>query len=67
MRSGTLALAIAALCLAGFTADVALGAVSQQSVIGDVGEMLVLFAACVAFVTGVLQKERAAGLRPTRD
>ncbi|MEN8893368.1 hypothetical protein [Planktotalea arctica] len=37
--------------------NVALGAFAQAAVLGDVGEMLVLFAASILFVVAILQKE----------
>lgn len=60
MRHGTAALFLAAALMALFVANVALGAFAQSSFLGDVGEMLVLFAACIAFVIAVLARERAA-------
>ena len=40
-----------------FFANVALGAFADAAVLGDVGEMLVLFAAAILFVVGILKKE----------
>ncbi|MEP3298136.1 MAG: hypothetical protein ABJO27_16945 [Pseudoruegeria sp.] len=37
--------------------NVALGAFSGNAFLGDVGEMLVLFAASILFVVAILQKE----------
>lgn len=37
--------------------NVALGAFAGSAFLGDVGEMLVLFAASVLFVVAILQKE----------
>lgn len=37
--------------------NVALGAFSGSAFLGDVGEMLVLFAASILFVVAILQKE----------
>lgn len=42
---------------AAFFANVALGAFADAAVLGDVGEMLVLFAATILFVVAILQKE----------
>lgn len=40
-----------------YFANVALGAFGGQIFLGDVGEMLVLFAAAILFVVAILQKE----------
>lgn len=40
-----------------FFANVALGAFANAAVLGDVGEMLVLFAAAILFVIAILKKE----------
>lgn len=37
--------------------NVALGAFAGRAFLGDVGEMLVLFAASILFVVAILQKE----------
>ncbi|RLJ40960.1 hypothetical protein BCF46_3531 [Litoreibacter meonggei] len=37
--------------------NVALGAFAGKAILGDVGEMLVLFAAAILFVVAILQKE----------
>ncbi|WP_299606182.1 hypothetical protein [uncultured Tateyamaria sp.] len=37
--------------------NVALGAFAASAFLGDVGEMLVLFAASILFVVAILQKE----------
>ena len=37
--------------------NVALGAFANAAVLGDVGEMLVLFAASILFVIAILKKE----------
>ncbi len=42
-----------------FAANVVLGSVGQAVFLGDVPEMLVLFAAVIAFVAMILQKETA--------
>lgn len=39
--------------------NVALGAFSGSAFLGDIGEMLVLFAATILFVIAILQKEAA--------
>ncbi len=58
-------LTLAALLMGIFTADVVIGAAGGGSILGNVGEMLVLFAASIAFVVAILQKEAAA--RPRRN
>jgi hypothetical protein len=40
-----------------FFLNVALGAFADAAFLGDVGEMLVLFAAAILFVVAILQKE----------
>ena len=40
-----------------FFLNVALGAFADAAVLGDVGEMLVLFCASVLFVVAILRKE----------
>ncbi|MEO9576720.1 MAG: hypothetical protein ABJ263_20700 [Tateyamaria sp.] len=40
-----------------YFANVALGAYASSAFLGDVGEMLVLFAASILFVVAILQKE----------
>ena len=42
-----------------FFANVALGAFAGSAFLGDVGEMLVLFAASVLFVVAILKREAA--------
>ena len=43
--------------------NVALGAFGGQTFLGDVGEMLVLFAASILFVVGILQEEAARKIK----
>ncbi|SDW22341.1 hypothetical protein SAMN05444358_101256 [Ruegeria halocynthiae] len=43
-----------------FVVNVALGALSSSPFLGDVGEMLVLFAASIFFVVAVLRREEAS-------
>jgi hypothetical protein len=62
MRRGIPALAVAAAFFALFLVNVSAGAFAQSSFLGDVGDMLTLMAASVAFVVGVLQRERAERL-----
>ena len=40
-----------------FFANVALGAFADSAVLGDVGEMIVLFSASILFVVAILQSE----------
>ena len=40
-----------------YFANVALGAYTRSPILGDVGEMLVLFAASILFVIAILKKE----------
>ncbi|WP_170367756.1 hypothetical protein [Ruegeria arenilitoris] len=42
-----------------YFANVALGAFAGRAFLGDVGEMLVLFAASILFVVAILKKEAA--------
>ena len=42
-----------------FFVNVAMGAFADASVLGDVGEMVVLFFASVLFVVAILKKEAA--------
>ena len=58
-------LAAAAVVFAIYFLNVALGAFAGAAFLGDVGEMLVLFAASILFVVAILQKEAAA--KKSRD
>ncbi|QBY01404.1 hypothetical protein E2K80_12290 [Rhodophyticola sp. CCM32] len=49
----------AAVLFAIFTLNVALGSMGAERFLGDVGEMLVLFAAVIGFVVAILGKEAA--------
>ncbi len=49
--------AASAVVFAIYFANVALGAYANSAFIGDVGEMLVLFAASILFVVAILKKE----------
>ncbi|MEM8876730.1 MAG: hypothetical protein AAGD23_02550 [Pseudomonadota bacterium] len=55
-----MALIIAAALFALFTINVGMGSFADSSFLGDVGEMLVLFAASIAFVVAILNREAAA-------
>ena len=48
-----------------YFANVALGAFARSAFLGDLGEMLVLFAASILFVVAILQKEAQA--KSTKD
>ena len=50
-------LAAAVAVFAIYFANVALGAFAGSEFLGDVGEMLVLFAASILFVVAILKKE----------
>ncbi|SHF07114.1 hypothetical protein SAMN05444279_11635 [Ruegeria intermedia] len=50
-------LAASAIVFAVYFANVALGAFAGRAFLGDVGEMLVLFAASILFVVAILKKE----------
>ncbi|MEM8572357.1 MAG: hypothetical protein AAGG56_15830 [Pseudomonadota bacterium] len=51
---------IALALVVAFTVNVVLGAVSDAPFVGNVGEMLTLFGASIAFSVGVLQSEARA-------
>ena len=50
-------LAIAAILFAAFVTDVVMGAMSGATILSDVQQMLLLFAASIAFVAAVLKRE----------
>ena len=50
-------LAASIIVFAIYFANVALGAFAGSAFLGDVGEMLVLFAASILFVVAILKKE----------
>jgi len=50
-------LAVSAIVFAIYFINVAMGAFAGTTFLGDVGEMLVLFAASIFFVVAILQKE----------
>jgi hypothetical protein len=51
---------IALVLVAAFTANVVLGAMGQERFVGNVGEMLILFAAAISFSVGILRSEARA-------
>ena len=55
-----MALLIASLLFAGFVADVLMGALAGGSVLSDVQQMILLFAASIAFVVAILRREAEA-------
>jgi hypothetical protein len=55
-----LALILAALLLVIFIANVAYGSVAGAPVLGNVSEMVLLFAASISFVVAILKREAAA-------
>ncbi|RIA47257.1 hypothetical protein [Dichotomicrobium thermohalophilum] len=57
IKSDTVALTGALLLFLLFFANVATGAAGKPVFLGDVSEMLVLFASCTLFVIGVLIRE----------
>lgn len=52
-----MALVLAALLFAVFAANVVMGSLGGSAFLGDVGEMLTLLAASVAFVAAILRRE----------
>lgn len=62
-----LALWAAIILFGTFTANVAMGSISRAAFLGNVGEMLVLLGASVAFVVGVLSREADAARRGAGD
>lgn len=52
-------LAASIIVFALYFANVALGAFADAAVLGDVGEMIVLFSASILFVVAILQSEAA--------
>lgn len=58
--AGRLALLAALALFVAFFTNVSLGAAGREQLLGDLSELLVLGAAAVCFVIGVLQKEAQA-------
>jgi hypothetical protein len=48
---------IAVLLVAAFTANVVVGALGDAPIVGNVAEMLILFAAAISFSVGILRSE----------
>ena len=55
-------LAISCVVFGIFVGNVVLGSTLRIFFLGDVGEMLVLFAAAICFVVAILQKEADTGI-----
>jgi hypothetical protein len=55
-------LAISCVVFGVFVGNVVLGSTLRIFFLGDVGEMLVLFAAAICFVVAILQKEADTGI-----
>jgi hypothetical protein len=55
-----MAFIIALMLFLAFTVNVAIGAISDGPIVGNVGELLMLLAASVSFVVGILQEETKA-------
>lgn len=53
-------LIISIILFAIFVANVAMGALARAAFLGDVSEMLVLFAASLFFVAAIIKREAAA-------
>lgn len=59
-----MALILAALLFLVFFVNVLLGSLGSTTYLGDVGEMITLFAASAAFVAAILKREADAGKDP---
>lgn len=55
-----MAFIIALILFLTFTANVAVGAIGDGPIVGNVGELLMLLAASTSFVVGILQQEAQA-------
>ncbi len=53
-------LLIAAVLLAGFVVNVALGSINGVAPLGNVAEMILLFCASIAFTADILRREEKA-------
>ncbi len=58
---------IALVLVAAFTANVVMGAVGEAPIVGNVAEMLILFAAAISFSVGILRSEARANSEKTKD
>lgn len=52
-----MAFIVAFVLLCAFIANVTIGAIGNGPIVGNVPEMLILFAASIAFIVGILQSE----------
>jgi hypothetical protein len=55
-----MSLILALVLFTAYVANVVLGATANAALLGDVGEMLLLFAASVAFTAAILKREKDA-------
>lgn len=62
-----MALWLASALFALFIINVGAGSLADSSFLGDVGEMLVLFAASICFVVAILNREAAAAKANTEQ
>ncbi len=53
-------LLLAIILFGGFAANVAMGSFGEKPILGDVGEMVLLFTASLAFVAAILKREAVA-------
>ncbi len=60
MQTGGVPLGAALICFLIYFGNVAMGAAGLGAPLGDVAEMLTLFAATIFFVIGILMREAAA-------
>ncbi|MBM1219854.1 hypothetical protein JQU17_06560 [Ponticoccus sp. SC2-23] len=59
---------VVALVLVGmFTVNVVVGALGDSRIVGNVAEMLILFAASVSFSVGILRSEARAKSKKSRN
>lgn len=58
---------VAALLVAAFTANVVMGAVGDGPLVRNATEMLILFAAAIAFTVGILRSEAREKSKTTKD
>lgn len=63
LRGRKMWLAISCVVFGIFAGNVVLGSTLRISFLGDVGEMLVLFAAAICFVVAILQKEADTSIK----
>lgn len=62
-----MAILISALLVIAFVANVAIGSVSGNPILGNVPEMLLLFAASIFFVIAILKHEADAEKKSNKD